>query len=61
MIGRGINSIELFWDGKRWWIAGAIWTDETKANPIPKEYLPKYRATQGRALTVEDPRRTSNC
>jgi hypothetical protein len=37
---RGINSIELFWDGKRWWIASAIWTDETKENPIPKEYLP---------------------
>ena len=40
VIMRGINSIELFWDGKRWWIANAIWTDETKANPIPKEYLP---------------------
>jgi hypothetical protein len=41
IIMRGINSIELFWDGKRWWIANAIWTDETKDNPIPKEYLPK--------------------
>lgn len=41
VIQRGINSIELFWDGKRWWIANAIWTDETKANPIPREYLPK--------------------
>jgi hypothetical protein len=41
VILRGINSIELFWDGKRWWIANAIWTDETKENPIPKEYLPK--------------------
>jgi hypothetical protein len=40
VIARGINSIELFWDGKRWWIANAIWTDETKENPIPKEYLP---------------------
>ncbi len=40
VIQRGINSIELFWDGKRWWIANAIWTDETKDNPIPKEYLP---------------------
>jgi hypothetical protein len=43
VIQRGINSIELFWDGKRWWIANAIWTDETKANPIPKEYLPQAR------------------
>ena len=40
IIMRGINSIELFWDGKRWWIANAIWTDETKDTPIPKEYLP---------------------
>jgi hypothetical protein len=40
IIMRGINSIELFWDGSRWWIANAIWTDETKDNPIPKEYLP---------------------
>ena len=40
VIARGINSIELFWDGKRWWIANAIWTDETKGTPIPKEYLP---------------------
>lgn len=38
---RGINSIELFWDGKRWWIAGANWSDETKDTPIPKEYLPR--------------------
>ena len=37
---RGINSIELFWDGKRWWIANAIWTDETPGQPIPNEYLP---------------------
>lgn len=40
VIARGINSIELFWDGQRWWIANAIWTDETKENPIPKSYLP---------------------
>jgi hypothetical protein len=37
---RGINSLELFWDGQRWWIAGSVWTDETKENPIPAEYLP---------------------
>jgi len=38
--GRGINSIELVWDGTRWWIASAVWTDETAANPIPAEFLP---------------------
>ena len=40
VIARGINSIELFYDGKRWWIASAIWDDERPDNPIPAEYLP---------------------
>ncbi len=39
-IGRGINSVELFWDGARWWISGAQWDDERPDNPIPPEYLP---------------------
>ncbi|MBZ5574390.1 MAG: hypothetical protein LAO09_21245 [Acidobacteriia bacterium] len=37
---RGINSVELFWDGKRWWIASAIWDDERPDNPIPAKFLP---------------------
>lgn len=37
---RGVNSLELFWDGKRWWIAGAIWDEEREDNPIPKDLLP---------------------
>jgi hypothetical protein len=40
VIARGINSIELFWDGKRWWIAIDTWDDERPDNPIPREYLP---------------------
>jgi hypothetical protein len=40
VIDRGVNSIELFWDGQRWWIAGAIWDEERSDNPIPKELLP---------------------
>lgn len=39
--GRGINSIELYWDGVRWWISAASWDDERPNNPIPKEFLPK--------------------
>lgn len=37
---RGINSIELFWDGSRWWVACAIWTEARPDLPIPKPYLP---------------------
>ncbi len=40
VIARGINSLELFYDGKRWWVASAIWDDERPDNPIPAEYLP---------------------
>ncbi len=39
--GRGVNSIELFWDGTRWWISFAGWDEERPDNPIPKEFLPK--------------------
>ncbi|MCI0693649.1 hypothetical protein L0337_16775 [candidate division KSB1 bacterium] len=38
--GRGINSIQLFYDGERWWIVSAVWDDERSDNPIPKEFLP---------------------
>jgi hypothetical protein len=41
--GRGVNSIELFWDGARWWISAASWDEERPNNPIPKEFLPKGR------------------
>ncbi|HYD28855.1 hypothetical protein [Brevundimonas sp.] len=37
---RGINSIQLFHDGSRWWILGVYWLAETPATPIPAEYLP---------------------
>ena len=40
LIGRGVNSIELFYDGKRWWIASVSWDEERPDNPIPKEFLP---------------------
>jgi hypothetical protein len=38
-VTRGINSIQLMNDGKRWWISGAQWQHETPEIPIPAEYL----------------------
>ena len=32
---RGINSIQLVNDGKRWWIASVAWDTEREDNPIP--------------------------
>ncbi len=36
---RGINSIQLWNDGKRWWIVSVFWQAETSDNPIPEKYL----------------------
>jgi hypothetical protein len=36
---RGINSIQLFHDGKRWWIVSIYWQHETTDYPIPGKYL----------------------
>lgn len=36
---RGINSIQLYHDGKRWWILTVFWQTENKDLLIPKEYL----------------------
>lgn len=38
---RGINSIQLLFDGQRWWIINIYWGQETTKNPIPKAYLPE--------------------
>jgi hypothetical protein len=36
---RGINSIQLFNDGKRWWIVNIYWQQESVQHPLPKKYL----------------------
>jgi len=38
-LGRGINSLQLFCDGERWWACSITWQDESPGNPIPTEYL----------------------
>src|SRR5262245_45045471 len=36
---RGINSIQLFNDGKRWWVVSVFWDSERASNPIPAKYI----------------------
>ena len=38
---RGINSIQLFNDGKRWWVMSVAWSPETPEHPLPKQYSEK--------------------
>ncbi|MEX2604071.1 MAG: hypothetical protein WD361_07700 [Gracilimonas sp.] len=35
---KGINSIQLFDDGERWWIVTIYWAHESEYNPIPERY-----------------------
>lgn len=39
VFARGINSIQLFNDGSRWWIITVFWSSENPANPIPENYI----------------------
>ena len=36
---RGINSVQLFNDGLRWWVVSVLWDNEREDDPIPAEYL----------------------
>ncbi len=38
-IQRGINSIQLFWDGNRWWMVNILWDQEREGSEIPERYL----------------------
>lgn len=38
---RGINSIQLMNDGKRWWVVSIFWQAEDEKNPLPEKYLKK--------------------
>ena len=38
---RGINSIQLFFDGQRWWVVTIFWDSERPDQSIPGVYLPK--------------------
>lgn len=39
---RGINSIQLWNDGQRWWILSVLWQAESADTPIPGKYLPQH-------------------
>lgn len=36
---RGINSIQLMNDGKRWWVVTIFWQGEDEKAPLPEKYL----------------------
>ncbi len=36
---RGINSLQLFNDGKRWWVRTILWEGESATLKLPRKYL----------------------
>ena len=38
---RGINSIQLLNDGKRWWVISIAWDSERPDNPLPAKFAKK--------------------
>ena len=36
---RGLSSIQLFYDNKRWWIISVFWQGASSSNPLPERYL----------------------
>ena len=38
---RGINTLQLMYDGQRWWIVSLMWQAESPELPLPAKYLPK--------------------
>ena len=36
---RGINSFQLWYDGKRWWVITILWQSESPDTPIPEKYI----------------------
>lgn len=34
-LSRGVNYLQLYFDGKRWWVASVVWQSEDAAHPIP--------------------------
>lgn len=36
---KGLNSVEAYFDGSRWWISSVMWMSESPDHPIPAELL----------------------
>jgi len=42
-MGYGVNSIQLLWDGQRWWITSTAWDSARPDQPLPPAFSPDVR------------------
>lgn len=47
----GLNSIEAYFDGSRWWISSVMWMSASPEHPIPGEFLEQAGAGSLSAAT----------
>lgn len=45
IVKRGINSIQLFHDGKRWWVVSILWDNEREGVRLPAELMRAEQAS----------------
>ncbi len=55
---RGINSFQLWNDGKRWWVTSILWQPEDAANPLPTKYTACAPTTRASISNTSDPQKT---
>jgi hypothetical protein len=46
-IGRGVNSVQLYHDGARWWVISVLWDNERAGVDLPREWLAKEGSSAG--------------
>lgn len=38
ILKRGVNLIQLYHDGERWWVTSVLWDNERKGSSVPSEW-----------------------
>jgi len=46
-VGRGVNSVQLYNDGARWWVISVLWDNERAGVELPREWLAKTSSSAG--------------
>src|SRR4030095_8624315 len=48
LLRRGVNSIQLYHDGDRWWVVSVLWDNERPGLAVPADWRLRHGAERGR-------------